>query len=160
MRQTLGLRVLLSLLALGLLLAAGLLYLLSLDSAAMYPEVAHLRAPIYGAVLIGLLPMLVAMWTMFGLLRLVDDGEAFSARTVRLLRRIKIQFGVTAAYLVLGLLGVWVALSVSIGHGHPSIILGWLAAEVVALFLFTLASLLERLFADALRLREDNELTV
>jgi len=97
---------------------------------------------------------------MFGLLRLVDDGEAFSARTVRLLRRIKIQFGVTAAYLVLGLLGVWVALSVSIGHGHPSIILGWLAAEVVALFLFTLASLLERLFADALRLREDNELTV
>src|SRR5690625_7973259 len=84
MRQTLGLRVLLSLLALGLLLAAGLLYLLSLDSAAMYPEVAHLRAPIYGAVLIGLLPMLVAMWTMFGLLRLVDDGEAFSARTVRL----------------------------------------------------------------------------
>lgn len=69
-------------------------------------------------------------------------------------------FGITAAYLVLGLVVVSVALWVAMGRTHPSILLGWFAAEVVAPFLFTLAALLERLFAAALELREDNELTV
>ena len=100
--------------------------------------------------------MVVAVRVVFDLLGVVDQGEAFSARTVRLLRRLKVLFGITVAYLVLGLVGV----SVAFGQTHPGILLGWLAAEVVALFLFTLSALLERLFAAALELRQDNELTV
>jgi hypothetical protein len=61
---------------------------------------------------------------------------------------------------VLGLVGVSVAIRGAIGQSHPSILLGWFAAEVVAPFLFTLAALLERLFAGARELRQDNELTV
>jgi hypothetical protein len=142
-RETRTLRVLLVMFVAGLVLASGLLYIVSLESAVNFPELAHLRLPVYVAVIVGLL-------------RVVDLGEAFSARTVRLLRRLKVLFGITVAYLVLGLASV----SVAFGQTHPGILLGWLAAEVVALFLLTLAALLERLFAAALELRQDNELTV
>jgi hypothetical protein len=61
---------------------------------------------------------------------------------------------------VLGLVGVLVAIWVAMGQTKAYILLPWFAAEVVALFLFTLAALLEGLFAAALELRQDNELTV
>jgi len=159
-RETKLLRALLVMFLVGLVMASGLIYIVSLDLAALYPELAHLRLPIYVAVLVGLVPMVVAVKVVFDLLRVVDQGEAFSLQTVQLLRRLKVLFGITAAYLVLGLVGVSVAIWVAMGQTHPSILLGWFAAEVVALFLFTLAALLERLFAAALELRQDNELTV
>ena len=159
-RETKILRALLVMFVIGLVLASGLLYIVSLDAAALYPELAHLRLPIYVAVLVCLVPMIVAVKVVLDLLWVVDQGEAFSPRTVRLLRRLKVLFGITAAYLVLGLAGVSVALWVAMGRTHPSILLGWFAAEVVVLFLFTLVALLERLFAAALELRQDNELTV
>lgn len=159
-RQTKRLRVLLVMFLAGLVLASGVLYIASLDSAALYPELAGLRLPIYIAVLVGLVPMIVAVKVVFDLLRVVDLGEAFSLQTVQLLRRLKGLFGITVAYLVLGLVGVSVAIWGAMGQTHPSILLGWFAAEVVALFLFTLAALLEGLFAAALELRHDNELTV
>ena len=158
--ETKLLRVLLVMFLVGLVMASGLLYIVSLDLAAVYPELAHLRLPIYVAVLVGLVPVVVAVKVVFDLLGVVDQGEAFSLRTVRLLRRLKVLFGITAGYLVLGLVGVSVAIWGAMGQTHPSILLGWFAAEVVALFLFTLAALLERLFAAALELRQDNELTV
>ena len=154
-RQTKLLRVLLVLFLVGLVMASGLIYIVSLDLAAVYPKLAHLRLPIYVAVLVGLVPMIVAVKVVFDLLRVVDQGEAFSPQTVRLLQRLKVLFGITAAYLVLGLVGVSVAIWVAMGQTHPSILLGWFAAEVVALFLFTLAALLERLFAAALELRQE-----
>ena len=159
-RETRLLRVLLVMFLVGLVMASGLIYIVSLDLAALYPELAHLRWPIYVAVLVGLVPMVVAVKVVFDLLRVVDQGEAFSLQTVQLLRRLKVLFGITAAYLVLGLVGVSVAIWVAMGQTHPSILLGWFAAEVVALSLFTLAALLEGLFAAALELRQDNELTV
>ena len=155
-RETRVLRVLLVMFVAGLVLASGLLYIVSLESAVNFPELAPVRLPVYVAVLVGLVPLVVAVKVVFDLLGVVDQGEAFSVRTVRLLRRLKVLFGITVAYLVLGLVGV----SVAFGQTHPGILLGWLAAEVVALFLFTLAALLEGLFAAALVLRQDNELTV
>ena len=159
-RETRLLRALLVMFLVGLVLASGLIYIVSLDLAALYPELAHLRLPIYVVVLVGLVPIVVAVKVVFDLLRVVDQGEAFSLQTVQLLRRLKVLFGITAAYLVLGLVGVSVAIWVAMGQTHPSILLGWFAAEVVALFLLTLAALLEQLFAAALELRQDNELTV
>jgi len=159
-RETTSLRALLVVFTFGLALASGVLYLVSLDFAASYPELAHLRAPIYIAMVAGLIPTIVAVKVVFNLLTVVDDGEAFSPETVQLLRQLKVLFGITAAYLALGFVGVSIALWAAIGQGHVSILLGWIAGEVVALFLVTLAALLERLFAAALELRQDNELTV
>ena len=159
-QETRLLRVLLVMLLAGLVLASGLLYIASLGYAAHYPELAGLRLPIYVAVLVGLVPMIVAVKVVFDLLRVVDLGEAFSLQTVQLLRRLKGLFGITVAYLVLGLVGVSVAIWVAMGQTKGYVLLPWFAAEVVALFLFTLAALLEGLFAAALELRQDNELTV
>ena len=159
-RQTRLLRVLLALFLVGLVLASGLIYIISLDLAETYPKVAHLRMPVYVAVIVGLVPVVVAVKVVFDLLRVVDQGEAFSTPTVRLLRRLKALVGITAAYEVLGLVGVWVAAWVATGQTKAYMLLPWFAAEVVTLFLFTLVALLERLFAAALELRQDNELTV
>jgi len=104
--------------------------------------------------------MIVAVKVVFDLVGVVDQGEAFSLRTVRLLRRLKVLVGITAAYEVLGLVGVLVAVSVAMGQTKAYMLLPWFAAEVVTLFLFTLVALLERLFAAALELRQDNELTI
>ena len=144
----------------GLVMASGLLYIVSLDLAEAYPEVAHLRLPIYFAVLVSLVPAAMGVKVVFDLLRVVDQGEAFSARTVRLLRRLKALVGITAAYEVLGLAGGLIATWVAMGRTKAYMLLPWFAAEVVTLFLFTLVALLERLFAAALELRQDNELTV
>ena len=159
-RETRLLRVLLVMFLVGLVLASGLLYIISLDLAAAFPEVAHLRLPIYVAVLVGLTPVIVAVKVVFDFLSVVNQGEAFSVQTVRLLRRLKVLLGITAAYLVLGLVGVSAATWVAMGQMIPSSLLVWFAGEVVTLFLFTLVALLERLFAAALELRQDNELTV
>lgn len=156
MRLTLLLRVLLGLCLAGLLLASALLYVVSLDLAVEYPELAHLRVPVYTAVLVGLLPVVVAVQVVFRLTRVIDRGEAFSPLTVLLLQQVSMLFGLTAGYLVLGLAGVWVAL----GRMHPSILLAWFASEVGATFLLALAALLGRLFAAALELRRESELTV
>ena len=159
-RETKLLRVLLVMFLVGLILVSGLLYIVSLDLAAGFPEVTHLRLPIYVAVLVGLVPVIVAVKVVFDFLSVVDQGEAFSPQTVRLLRRLKVLFGITAGYLVLGFVGVSAAIWAAMRQLVPSSLLAWLAAEVVTLFLFTLVALLERLFAAALELRQDNELTV
>ena len=159
-QETRLLRVLLVMLLAGLVMASGLLYIVSLDLAAVYPELAHLRLPIYFAVLVGAVPVVMGVKVVFDLLGVVDQGEAFSTRTVRLLRRLKVLVGITAAYEVLGLAGVLVATWVAMGQTKAYMLIPWFAAEVVTLFLFTLDALLEGLFAAALELRQDNELTV
>ena len=159
-RETRLLRVLLVMFLVGLILASGLLYIVSLDLAAVYPKLADLRLPVFVAVLVGLVPVIVAVKVVFDFLSVVDQGEAFSIRTIRLLRRLKVLIGITAAYLTLGLAGVWVAVWVARGQTKGSMLLVWFAAEVVTLFLYTLVALLERLFSAALELRQDHELTV
>ena len=159
-RETRLLRVLLVMFLVCLVLASGLLYIVSLDLAAVYPKLADLRLPVFGAVIVGFVPVIVAVKVVFDFLSVVNQGEAFSIRTIRLLRRLKVLIGITAAYLTLGLAGVWVAVWVAMGQTKGSMLLVWFAAEVVTLFLYTLVALLGRLFSVALELRQDHELTV
>src|ERR1035437_10475642 len=104
-RETRLLRVLLVMFLVCLVLASGLLYIVSLDLAAVYPKLADLRLPVFGAVIVGFVPVIVAVKVVFDFLSVVDQGEAFSIRTIRLLRRLKVLIGITAAYEVLGLAG-------------------------------------------------------
>lgn len=48
-------------------------------------------------------------YVVFDFLGVVDQGQAFSARSVGLLRRLKLIFAIIAAYEVLGFVGVSVA---------------------------------------------------
>jgi hypothetical protein len=155
-RETKFLRFLLVVLLFVLVLGCAFLYGVSLESAQNWPELAHLRLPVYIAAVVGLVPMVAAIRSLFDFLGAVDDGAAFSARTVEILRRMRLLIGIFAGYLVLGLVGLWAAT----GLMHPTILFAWLVLEVAALFLFTMVALLERIFVVALELREDNELTV
>lgn len=157
-RETRFIRVLLVMFLVGLVLASGLLYIVSLDVAAAYPKLAHLRLPIYVAVIIGLIPVIVAVKVVFDFLSVVEQGEAFSPRSVRLLRRLKVLFAIIAAYEVLGFVGVSVAAWIVMGQTKAYMLLGWLAAEVVTLFFLALVALLERLFATAFKLCQETEL--
>lgn len=139
-----------------LALGAGLLYIVSLEMAHGYPELAHLQPPIYIASLVGLVPIVMGVKAVFDFLSLVDAGEAFSEETVQLFRRFRVLLVITGGYLLVGLVGVWVAL----GDMHISILLPWFVGEVVIVFLVTLVTLLEGLFSTAIGLRKDSELTV
>ena len=155
-RHTRLLRLLLVLVLVVLVLAAGLLYVVSLDSARSWPELAHLQLPIYLAVIGGLVPVVVAIRLVFDLLAVVDRGDVFSARAVLSLGRLKLLIGVFAAYAALVLAGSWAAMRLM----HPTLVVLWFAVEVAALFLYTVVALLERVLTAALELRVDTELTV
>jgi hypothetical protein len=155
-RETRFLRFLLVLLLLGLVLGCGLLYAFSLEAAQAWPELAYLRLPVYLAVLAGLLPVVMAIASVFDLLEAVDRGAASSTRTVEILRRLRLLGGVFAGCLGLGFVGFWVAT----GLMHPTLVFLWFVAQVAALVLVTMVALLERLLVAALERRRDSALTV
>ena len=140
--RTFFVRVMLALLLVGIVGGVGVLYLLSEESARIYPELSHLQIP-------GIL-------ATFSFLKLVDRGEAFSRTTAALFRRLKFLLGLTAGYLILGFFGV----AVAVGQVHPGGLLVLLGGLIVVLFLLALASLLEELFADARELRAEREATI
>lgn len=154
--ETKLLRFLLVLFLLVLALGCGLLYLISLESARNWPTLAHLQLPVFGAMVVGLVPVVLAVKSMFDVLNVMDRGDEFSTRTVQILRRMRLLVGVFAGYFALGFVAFWIAT----GLMHPTLIFAWLALEVAALFLFTVTSLLVRIFAVASELRQDKELTV
>src|SRR4051794_17675692 len=123
-RETRILRWLLGLLLLALVLGCGLLYGLSLEEAQARPELAHLRLPVYIAAVGGILPVVAAIMSVFGFLTAVDEGAAFSERTVEILRRLRLLIGVFAGYLVIGLVG----LAVATGLPHPTLLFLWCVA--------------------------------
>ncbi|MBO1752065.1 DUF2975 domain-containing protein [Actinotalea sp. BY-33] len=154
--ETKILRLLLFVLAGGVVAAAGVLYLLSLESAATLPEYAHLRLPTYLGAVAGFLPVLVGIGLLLRFLRLVDAGEAFSTPTVRVFRQVKLLIAGVAVYYLVGL----VAFNLAFGQGHPGVFLAWLGLEIAILLLLGGFALLERLFRAAHALRQDVELTV
>ncbi|MGF1618348.1 MAG: DUF2975 domain-containing protein [Acidimicrobiia bacterium] len=155
-RETALLRVLLGMLSFAILAGAGLLYLVSLESARNWPELAHLGLPTYLAVIVGLIPVFVAVKLVLDFLAVVDHGEAFSTNTLHILRRLRLVIGVFASYFAVGLIGFWAVT----GLMHITLLFAWTVIEVAALFMLTVVALFERIFSVALELRQDNELTV
>lgn len=149
--KTLVLRFLLVLLLAVLVLGSVFLHFASLESARNWPNLAHLRLPIYLAVLFGFTPVVAAMISVFEFLGMVDRGDVFTNRTVSVLRRMRLLIGAFAGYFVLGLVGFWAVTNLM----HPSLLFVWFVMEVAALFLFTNVALFERIFADALELIPD-----
>jgi hypothetical protein len=155
-RHTVLLRVLLVVILALLVGCVRILYDESVLDAVAWPEFAHLRALTYWAVVVGFVPFVAAIGLMFRFLRLVDQGEAFSAATVMLLRQAKWWIGAFAGYFTTGLF----AMGVVYGMQSPGVIAEWFVLEVAALFCFAVAALLERLLRAALDMREDVETLV
>jgi len=155
-RATSFLRLLLVVLLFVRALVCWALYALSLESARAWPELAHLRLPVYLAVVAGFIPVVMGIASVFDFLGAVDDDAAFSDRTIEILRRLRLLTGVVAGYVCVVFGGFWIAG----GLMHPTLVFLWFVAEVAALFLFTMVAVLERIFVAASELRQDSELTV
>jgi hypothetical protein len=155
-RHVVALRILLVVLVLALGLAGVLLWVASRQIGREVPEVTAFATPVYFVIMAGALPTLWAVVTCFRLLGLVAQGEAFSAAGVAHLATLTRIFGFTAAYALVAYVGCLIALP----DVHFMFTLGWLAIELVYLFLAVFIGLLRQLFSDALALREDAELTV
>jgi hypothetical protein len=138
-------------------LAYLVLYIVSLDLAQTYPALGHLRIPLFITAVVAAIPGMVALHALLSFAALVARGEAFSTRTVTLLRRIRNCFAVTAVYLLVAFVGVTVAMAPG---QSPSVFLAWCVGEVISLFLFTFAAVMVGLFANATTLREEQSLTV
>lgn len=137
--------------------ACGLVLIVTVDLSASYPRVAALQVPIAVAALLGLLPVLAGVAVPFRLVTLIDQGEAFSTATVRLLRALKRLAASVAVYGCIGFVALWTALQ---PDESPSLFLAWLGAETVAMFFYALLAVIERLFGEALELRQDSDVTV
>lgn len=153
--QTRKLRILISLLTLGLASALGLLFLIVDAAASEAPELNGLRWPTFIAIACGTAPWFISVKPFTELLRLVDRGDAFSTSALQLLRQIRLLFVSTAIYLVIGFF--WLT---HVTGGHPALVLVLCAGEVVLWFIVALVAALEQVFAQGLAIRIDNELTV
>lgn len=157
MPGTTALRASLVLLTLGLLGALGIVYAMGETMAAQNPEYAPLLWPVFIGIAVAGVPVLAGVVTVWQLVDIAaQPTTAFSERTVALLRRLHRLILLIAGYFAAGLVVAWVAA----GDMHPSFLLIWLALEAVALFAFSLVSLLERLFRSGIEYRTDSELTV
>jgi hypothetical protein len=154
---TVALRGLLVVLAVGAVLAYLLLYVISLDLAAEFPPLAHLRLPLFLVAVGAGLPAVVALGCLWSFSALVAQGEGFSPATVRLLRIMRNSFAVMAAYLLVA----YVAITVAMQPGEsPQVFLAFCVGEVVALFLLTYSAVMVGLFDNGTSIRQEHELTV
>ncbi len=154
---TIALRALLVILAAGVVLAYLLLYIVSLDLAASYPALAHLRVPLVLASVAAGIPAAIALGALWLFAALVGQGEGFSPKAVRQLRLMRNCFAVMAAYLLVAFIVTTIALAPG---QSPGVFLAWCASEVVALFLLTLIAVMVKLFDNATTIRQEHELTV
>lgn len=155
-RSTTLLRALLVLLFLILLAALAILDIIRMQSEEAFPELAWLGWPTYIGIILGFLPVVLALRRMFLLAGLVARDEAFSVDTVAAIRQIKHYI----VWFMLWFLAGLIAARVAFGAMGPPIGFLWFLLEVAALFLYVVVAILERLFQAAVDLREDSELTV
>lgn len=155
-RSTAMLRALLGLLLLLLLAALAVVGVLAYQTQRNLPAYTALAWATYVGIVLGFVPVVLAMWRMHLLAGLVARDEAFSEGTVREIHRIKQYIVWFIAWFLIGAIGFRIAL----GFLGPVIGAVWLILEVAATFLFVVVAILERLFVAATRLREDAELTV
>lgn len=150
------LRVLLGLAAVLLVLLALAVNEIGHEYAHQEPGLAHLRVPVLIACLVAMVPGALLIALAYAFLGAVADGEAFSERTLRILRAAAGVCGVATVYYVAGPI-VFFALT---GVGKLWLIAGWLVAVGGAVFLLVGFLLLERLVGAAVAWRADVEATV
>lgn len=155
-RTAMLLRALLVMLFLILLGALAIVDVLRMDSERAFPEFAHLGWPTFIGVVLGFVPVVLALWRMDRLAGLVARDEAFTADTVLEIHRIKQYIVWFMAWFIAG----FGAFRVAFGMIAAPMAVLWLLLEVAAAFLFAVVAILEPLFASAVAMREDSELTV
>jgi hypothetical protein len=119
------------------------------------PEYAYLKWPLLMGIYVTVIPFLLGSFEGLRLLSLIQREEAFDAKTVLSLRRIKgYAFTVAGLYIVGGFI------LMNLVDMNPGISLMGILIILASFMISLFAGVLEELIASALRIKTENELTV
>lgn len=115
----------------------------------------------YGPILLGLyaptVPFFYALWQGLKLLGYIDAGTAFSMLSVRALKKIRT---CAAVITLLFMLGLPYLFRMADTEDAPGVFALGLIVTFAALVIAVFAALLQRLFAQAVAIKSENDLTV
>lgn len=124
-------------------------------TAKLYPEYAHLKYPVLIGVYLTGVPFYIALFKAYMLLNHIEDGNAFSEKSVVILKDIKkcafsevIMYGVLLLFLL-----IQKAL-------HPGIAIILCAIMFTAFTISVFAAVIQELLNTAIEIKTENDLTV
>lgn len=124
-------------------------------SAQVYPHVAFLKSPVYWWMIITTIPFYLALYQTNALLNLIRQKEAFTSRSTKLLGSIaRCGFIIAVSYALLGAILV----IFQVFHVGVALAMGFLILTSLTISFF--AKLLKTLLEEALRIKNENDLTI
>ncbi|MEH7378957.1 DUF2975 domain-containing protein [Bacillus sp. JJ1533] len=125
------------------------------DLAVKNVEFAYLKYPLLIGIEVTLIPYLLALFHGFKLLIYIDKNSAFSQNSVKSLTFIKYCAAIISVWYVIGFLFV-----ISQDAGHPSVLLIALVIIFACFVVSVFAAVLQKLLKNAIKIQEENDLTV
>ncbi|MEH7237879.1 DUF2975 domain-containing protein [Bacillus sp. JJ1562] len=125
------------------------------DLAVKNPEFSYLKYPLLIGIEIMLIPYLTALYQGFKLLSYIDKNNAFSQKSVQSLNIIKYCAAIISAWYVIGFLFV-----ISQNAGNPGVLLIALVIIFACFVVSVFAAVLQKLLKNAIKIQEENDLTV
>ncbi|WP_033540966.1 DUF2975 domain-containing protein [Planococcus sp. CAU13] len=144
----------------GLPVLAGCIYGLSrFDPNSPYwalPELEKLQYPLLIGMYIGMIPFFIALYQALKLLGYVDRNQAFSALSVKAVKRIKL--------CAIAIIAVYIAempflYLLTLADDAPGVIIG-LFVIFVSLIVAVVAAVLQKLLQEAMQIKSENDLIV
>lgn len=142
---SIGMRVLLVIVALGFAAFLVVLNLIRIASEVDLPEYAHLGIPVYIGVLLGFVPVYVAIERFWRIARHIGDSRSITAALLQDIRIIRNCALVVAGWFTVGLLLFFATFRVI---GPPPIV-AWLFIELATLSVAVVATVVLRLLRSA-----------
>lgn len=155
-RETLFLRMAVFLIGTPVL-ALGLFGLYWLPNNPANPDYAHILYPIVAIMYASGIPFFMALYQAFRLLSYIDKNEAFSNISVKALKKIK--------YYAITISGLYVAcwpfvFFVAELDDAPGLVIFGMVPIFASMVIAVFAAVLEKLLADAIDIKSENELTI
>ncbi|WP_088007728.1 DUF2975 domain-containing protein [Indiicoccus explosivorum] len=120
-------------------------------------EYANLLYPILAAMYLSAIPFFIALYQTFRLLHYIDRNNAFSERSVRALRNIKRCAGAISGLYVLSMPFFFL---VGDRDDAPGVVLIGMVLIFAPIVIAVFAAVLQKLLANAIEIKSENDLTV
>lgn len=154
--STLFLKITIFLMGLPVILL-GIYGLYSLVKNPPTPEYAHILYPVAAGIYVCAIPYFCTLRQAFLLLRYIDKNEAFSALSVKALRKIKYFAAIISGICVM----IWPFIVLAAQKEEaPGLVIIGAAPAFASLTIAVFAAVLQRLLQEAINIKIENELTV
>ncbi|MDT8863046.1 DUF2975 domain-containing protein [Alkalihalobacillus sp. MEB130] len=121
----------------------------------MYPEFVFLKLPLLIGIYLTTIPFFFALYKGIKLLSYIDKNQAFSERSVKSLRSIKVCAITISLLYVLGMM-----ILISVNAGNPGILLLGLVITFASIVIAVFSAVLQMLLKSGMDLKAENDLMV